>query len=102
MTGNLCAGTHIRTVVLLGSATLGLMSSPAMAEGKEQSYVLTYAGLLDVIGGDTRVYAGGMADIYTERGIGLHADIVTVDRFLRHNLSIDADLFTLQALRRAS
>lgn len=80
MTGYICAATHIRTVVLLGSATLCAISSPAMAEGKEQSYVLTYAGLLDVIGGDTRVYAGGMADIYTERGIGVHADIVTVDR----------------------
>ena len=80
MTGIFCAGAHLRCAVLVAGTLLGLSASPALAESKEQSYVLTYVGLLDVIGGDTRVYAGGMADIYTERGIGLHADVVTVDR----------------------
>jgi hypothetical protein len=80
MTGILSAGALRRYSVLLGSAALCLSVSPAMAGNKEQSYVLTYAGLLDVIGGDTRVYAGGMADVYMDRGIGLHADVVTVDR----------------------
>jgi hypothetical protein len=73
----------IRAPKLAGCAVLAaaaLSATPAQAESREQSYVLSYAGLLDIIGSDTRVYAGGMADIYTDRGLGFHGDIVTVDR----------------------
>jgi hypothetical protein len=80
MTGNRRVGTRIVRALLLGSALAAVAASPAQAESKEQSYVLAYAGMLDIIGGDTRVYAGGMADMFIDRGIGLHADVVTVDR----------------------
>lgn len=62
----------------LAPALLGvLLGAPAFA--KEQNYALAYAGLLELNQGDTRVYAGGMADVYTDSGLGVHVDAVHLD-----------------------
>lgn len=80
MVGRFGAGARLGRAAMFAGAMAALAASPAHADGKDRSYVLTYAGLLDLMGADTRVYAGGMAEIYVANGLGVHADIVTVDR----------------------
>lgn len=65
------------TAALFGAAAL---ATPAPVLAHEQSVALAYVGVLDLNRLDTRVYAGGFIDAYTEGNVGIHADIVHVDR----------------------
>ena len=58
---------------------LALSAAPALA--REKNNVLTYVAMLDPDGDlQTRSYQGAFVNIYTESNVGLHADVVHVDR----------------------
>ena len=65
--------TGLALAMLIGAAT------PAVAEQRPSS-VLAYAGVLSLDRGlDTRVYQGAFVDVYSD-DLGIHADVVHVDR----------------------
>jgi hypothetical protein len=72
-------GKYCRLALLSGAAVLAAGSTGASA--RERSHVLAYAAMLDPDGSlQTRSYQGAFVSIYTEANVGLHADVVHVDR----------------------
>ncbi len=67
--------------VLALAAAAVIAAAPDVAAAKEKSSVTAYAGILSLDKGfGTRTYEGGFVDVYANDKLGLHADIVDVQR----------------------
>jgi hypothetical protein len=54
---------------------------PSAAAAREKNHILAYVAMLDPNGSlQTRTYAGAFVNLYNENNVGLHADVVHVER----------------------
>lgn len=63
------------------AAAIALALVPAPAAARQRNYVLAYASVLDLSDPlETRTTQGAFVNVYTDSDVGLHADVVHVNR----------------------